>query len=136
MTPPDGLTHAGGVVFRAAEAGPDILLVTARRPPHDWVFPKGHLEPGERPEDTAVREVREEAGVTAEIVEALDDVALTIRGERQVIRFFLMRAVSNGPADEGRQTIWLAAPGAATRLRFPEGQRTLARAVDALARRR
>jgi 8-oxo-dGTP pyrophosphatase MutT (NUDIX family) len=132
---PDGLTHAGGVVFRAAEAGPEILLVTASRPPYDWVYPKGHIESGERPEDTAVREVREEAGVTAEIVEALEDVTLTIRGERQVIRFFLMRAVSDGPADEGRQTIWLPGPAAAARLAFPEARRTLAKAVEALGGR-
>ena len=60
------LTHAGGVVYRGDGAARRVLLVRAKPAPHDWVLPKGHLERGETPEETARREVREEAGVDAE----------------------------------------------------------------------
>ena len=36
-----------------------------------WDFPKGHLERGERPEDSAIREVREEAGVEVRILQPI-----------------------------------------------------------------
>jgi len=37
----------------------------------EWVFPKGHLEAGERPPETAVREVREECGLDVRIIAPL-----------------------------------------------------------------
>ena len=56
----DGLTHAGGVVYRmTADGKPEYLLVTASKNREQWVLPKGHIEYGENPRETAVREVRE-----------------------------------------------------------------------------
>ena len=37
----------------------------------EWVFPKGHLEQGERPEDAAIREVREETGLEVRILQPI-----------------------------------------------------------------
>jgi diadenosine hexaphosphate hydrolase (ATP-forming) len=37
----------------------------------EWVFPKGQLEQGERPEDAAIREVREEAGLEVRILQPI-----------------------------------------------------------------
>lgn len=86
-------TSAGGVVFRANGGDPLFLLI--RDSYNNWGFPKGHLEEGERPEDAALREVREETGI--------DDVALRgtidtidwyfrFRGKliHKVCHFFLM----------------------------------------------
>lgn len=42
---------------------PQVLLVTAKRNPKRWIFPKGHVEKGETAEEAALREAREEAGV-------------------------------------------------------------------------
>jgi len=55
---------AGGVVIN--EAG-DVLLIRHRN--GSWVFPKGHIESGESKVDAAVREVEEEAGVQAAVVD-------------------------------------------------------------------
>jgi 8-oxo-dGTP pyrophosphatase MutT (NUDIX family) len=128
-------THAGGVVYRIAGGAPEFLLVEARRQPNDWVYPKGHVEPRETPEQTAVREVREETGVTAAIVGYLEDVRLEVLGERQVIRFFLMRGLSSESAIEGRRTLWLPASEALAQLSFPEARATLRKAADALSER-
>jgi 8-oxo-dGTP pyrophosphatase MutT (NUDIX family) len=58
----DGLTHAGGVVCRKNDKGQrTYLLVTAKRDREQWVLPKGHIEPYESAEQTAIREIHEES---------------------------------------------------------------------------
>jgi len=125
-------THAGGIVYRTEQGGVEFLLVTARRPPQDWVFPKGHIERGETPEQAAVREVQEEAGIPAAIVEPIDDVWLQIAGESQIIRYFLMRALADGSPGEGRRALWLSPADALERLPFAEARASLRKALDAL----
>ena len=62
-----GVPQAGAIVVRRDELGKCVLLVRAKKTPEDWVFPKGHIEKGESLEQTAVREVQEEAGVSGSI---------------------------------------------------------------------
>ena len=61
-----------------------------------WALPKGWIEPGEPPAQTAVREVAEETGLEAVALEKLGDVryVYTWRGERvfKVVSFFLLRS--------------------------------------------
>lgn len=52
---------AGLILFRERKGRREYLLMRDRR---YWSFPKGHLEPGESETDAAIREVREEVGVT------------------------------------------------------------------------
>jgi 8-oxo-dGTP pyrophosphatase MutT (NUDIX family) len=52
---------AGGVAFRWTHSEPEIAIVSVK-PKLRWQLPKGIVDPGESPEMTAVREVREEAG--------------------------------------------------------------------------
>ena len=54
---------AGGVVYRIHEGRPLYLLI--RDSYGNWGFPKGHLERGEQADIAAVREVREETGLTS-----------------------------------------------------------------------
>lgn len=56
-----------------------------------WVLPKGHIESGERPEETARREVREEAGVEAAPVALLGEDRYERLGEEAHVAYFLMR---------------------------------------------
>jgi 8-oxo-dGTP pyrophosphatase MutT (NUDIX family) len=130
------LTHAGGVVYRTRAGAREFLLVTARRPPYSWIYPKGHIEAGETPEQAAVREVEEEAGLRAEIVVRIEDVALEIRSERQVVRFFLMRALGSARSREGRRVAWASADDARAALVFAEARTTLDKALAALRRHR
>jgi 8-oxo-dGTP pyrophosphatase MutT (NUDIX family) len=128
-------THAGGVVYRLERGDVVFLLVTARRQPGEWLFPKGHIEPGETPEQAAAREVQEEAGVSATIVAPLEDVRLHLFGVGQLIRFFLMEAREAGSPGEGRHSVWLGAGAARDRLTFPESRESLRKAVDAMQSR-
>lgn len=53
---------AGGVVFRRSEKGEvEILLIQDAK--DRWTIPKGHIEPGETAQQTARREIGEEAGL-------------------------------------------------------------------------
>ena len=55
-------TSCGAVVFRKTAEGPVFLLIRHVNGGH-WAFPKGHMEPGESEEETALREIREETGL-------------------------------------------------------------------------
>lgn len=71
------------------------------------MFPKGHIEDGESPEETAVREVREEAGVEARPIRDVGMVTFTSpRGEAVRARYFLMEYVAAVPALEDREIRW------------------------------
>src|SRR5262249_41445497 len=84
---PDGLTHAGGVVFRKRNGAVEYLLVQASKDRTQWVLPKGHIEPGEEPRETAVREVKEETGHWARVREWLEDLNLGADGDHTTARF-------------------------------------------------
>ena len=128
-------THAGGVVYRRRDTTPELLLVTARLDPTMWVLPKGHIERGEFPDQTAMREVLEEAGVTARIIEFLLTSRQVVRGRSQVIAYYLMEIVSEGAQSEGRRVEWLAQHEAIRRVSFEESRNVLKQACVRLAER-
>jgi diadenosine hexaphosphate hydrolase (ATP-forming) len=108
-------------------------VVTARRDPSLWVLPKGHIEPGESSEQAAVREVFEEAGVKARIVEFLMTSRPIVRGEEQRIEYYLMEAVAEETPNEGRHLAWLSKNEAIDRLTFAESRAVLMAACEYLA---
>jgi 8-oxo-dGTP pyrophosphatase MutT (NUDIX family) len=122
------LTHAGGVVFRGDEER-RVLLVRAKPAPHDWVLPKGHIERGETPEQTARREVAEEAGVEAEPLRSVGTLEFdTPNGKHVRSVFFLMRFVREVQPHERRETRWATIDDALALVEF-EDTRALIRAA-------
>ena len=135
-------THAGGVVYRMRRGRPEFLLTTAKRRADEWVLPKGHIDPGESPDEAAVREVEEETGVRAAIEGRLGKTTVVLKGWEQRILFFLMRFIDQGKADEGRSIRWLPGRQAEEQLTF-DNLRKLVRLArgrvsggEGLARRR
>jgi 8-oxo-dGTP pyrophosphatase MutT (NUDIX family) len=101
------LTHAGGIVYRQIGARIEYLLVRAKDKPQEWVLPKGHIEPGETTLETAVREVREETGIVAEVKDALPEVVFEVQDTIKV-RFYLMEESGQGTSPERREHDWFS----------------------------
>ncbi len=111
----DGLTHAGGVVYREsrrrgrAPGEVEWLLVESKADADTLVLPKGHIEAREDARLAAVREVREETGVFGAIQETL--TVSTYRPEGAdadvKVQFFLMKALEQWrPSDPLRRSQW------------------------------
>ncbi len=132
----DGLTHAGGMVFRRSEAGIQWLLVSGLGKPDEWVLPKGHIDPGEGPRGAAVREVHEEAGVLARVVDWIETCRLPDVAGRPLVAWYLMEfAEEEGPAPhpEQRKLRWLTLEEAVAAATFVESKQLLDKAARSCA---
>lgn len=137
---PEPEFSAGGVVLRHDPGGGApyhcVVIVPTRRAADGskvLALPKGHPDPGESALEGALREVREEAGVTAELVAELGDVRyFYMRDGRRiakVVRFYLMRATGGDIADhdhEVEDARWVTLEEAATTLSYA-GERDVVR---------
>lgn len=133
MTVPD-VQQAGAIAVRVNGRGvPLFLVVTSRRNPDLWIFPKGHVEPGETAADAAQRELREEAGVIGRIVQEVGASTFQDRGRHVRVRYFAAAALSDEPALEGRQIAWLPAGEARTRVAYAGLRELLDAAAHAFA---
>jgi len=90
----DTVPQAGAIVFRTDTPDVRVLLVRAKQDPTKWIFPKGHLRPGESHAAAAHREASEEAGVIGPVL-AFIGPALTFRsGEEMAV--FMTRCRAGG----------------------------------------
>ena len=64
---------SGGVIFRKNEASVEIALV-AVKDGKVWCLPKGIINKGEEPDETAIREVSEETGLKGRVIEKLGEI--------------------------------------------------------------
>jgi 8-oxo-dGTP pyrophosphatase MutT (NUDIX family) len=119
------------VVVRGDEV---VVIVPTRRAANGrpvLALPKGHVDPGESPAEAAQREVREEAGVEAELVSELGDVRYWYqRGGRKiakVVTFFLFHYRAGDIADhdaEVEEARWIPLAEAARALTY-KGEREM-----------
>ncbi|MEA2309299.1 MAG: hypothetical protein QOI65_1585 [Thermoleophilaceae bacterium] len=97
---------AGGVCVRRMR-GRDFMAAVRVKGGSVLALPKGHIDPGESSAEAARREVREEAGVDATLVEKLGDVKYWYSrgGERvmKVVSFFLFRYRSGSVRDHDHE---------------------------------
>lgn len=113
---------AGGVVCRIAGDGRLEVLLVHRGHYDDWTVPKGKAEPGESDEACAVREVEEETGVRAGLLDELPSVRWNDRfGRPKVARYWRMEALdvaSARPQNEVDEVVWLPVREAVARLSY------------------
>jgi 8-oxo-dGTP pyrophosphatase MutT (NUDIX family) len=139
-------TSAGGLVLdrRGPEASGALIGRLDRRGRLLWSLPKGHVEPGETEEDTAVREVSEETGIRGTVVGKLGtiDFWFVAEGRRihKTVHHFLLLAEDpvNGLllSDEDvevSEVAWVPLPEVAQRLAYADERRLIERVPDLLA---
>ena len=127
---------AGGLVVRDGE----ILLISTREGKR-WQLPKGHLESGETSEQAAVRETREETGVTGRVVATLPLVEYWFneRGVRihKRVDYYLLAFVGGDTADYDRKEVsgaaWFSWQDGLAKLTFANERKVVeaARALEA-----
>jgi 8-oxo-dGTP pyrophosphatase MutT (NUDIX family) len=133
---------AGGVVIRRTPDGVEVALAARRTRKGDlaWGLPKGLVEPGEEPEEAAVREVQEETGLQATILSPLGEISYWyVWGDERVrkrVVFLLMEATGGDVSQhdhEMEEVRWFPLADAPRRATYPTERGVLRRAVEALS---
>lgn len=128
-------SRAGGVVYRMRGGQAEYLLLEAKDDPQQWVLPKGHIEPGEDPRVTAVREVHEETGVWARIHEECGRVILPASPQSGECLFYLMEKTGCGlRQDKSREHRWFPLREAVKQASYLETRELLRVAEQRVAR--
>ncbi|SRR6266404_1684488 len=143
---------AGGVVVRKSLEGWELAVIEPQREQPEstksdkkrqkqvLALPKGLVDPGEKPEQTALREVREETGISGIILTKLTDIKYVyVRswGDKQrvfkIVSFYLLRYESGTIDDvtpemriEVKRALWIPLEGADRKLAY-RGERDVIR---------
>jgi 8-oxo-dGTP pyrophosphatase MutT (NUDIX family) len=127
---------AGGVVLRGEQV---VVIVPTRRAPDGsrvLALPKGHVDPGENALQAAEREVREETGVSVELIRELGEVRYWYRRDGRTIpkavTFYLFNYLSGDTADhddEVEEARWIDLLEAKTALTHAAEREMIERAL-------
>ena len=131
---------AGGVVFRGEKGSVEVVIVSVGGQAR-WQLPKGLVDSGETAETAAVREAREEGGVSSEVVEPIETIEYWYAGLDNGVRvrihkrvhFYLLRYISGDTKDhdwEVNEARWVSIDDAANRLAFDNERRVIERARE------
>ena len=123
---------AGGVAFRWQDSNLEIAIVCVR-PKLRWQLPKGIVDPGESPAMTAVREVKEEAGIETELIKLIETIEYWYRSMKngrpvrfhKFVHFYLLEYTGGDVLNhdhEVEESRWVSFDDAVEMLAF-EGER-------------
>ena len=126
--------QAAAIPYRWHSGRLEIAMIT-RRQGDRWIVPKGHVEPGETPRQSALREATEEAGLLGKIgLRPLGSYEYSKGSEPRVVFVFLLRVtreLRRWSEDDCRNREWIRLERAIERVRV----RGLRHLLRGLARR-
>jgi len=134
---------AGGVVYRKTTAGIEIVILV-RDGGKVFCLPKGKIEAPETPREAALREIREEPGLTGAIEEDLGPIKYRFYSEEEdvsvdkTVTFFLVRYISGSTDDhdaDAEEVRWLPASEAIRIMTYPSERKIAKNAQDRLQKR-
>lgn len=131
---------AGGVVFRKSDNQTEIVIVMML-PDRRWQLPKGIIDEGETAEESGLREVREEAGVDADLIAPIETIEYWFVASWDGIRkrihkhvhFFLMKYRSGdvaGHDHEVAEARWVEINEAINMLEFESEKKVVEKAAE------
>lgn len=133
-------TSAGGVVLDADQANVALIGRLDRRGRLLWSLPKGHIEEGETPEQTAVREVAEETGIKSVVLRPLGTIDYWFvadnRRIHKTVHHFLLQATDGELSDddvEVTEVAWVALDDLDDRLAYADERRLVRKARELLS---
>ncbi len=130
------LPQASAVPYRIRDGTPEYLLITSHK--GNWIFPKGIIDPGETPEQTAMKESREEAGIAGRIDgPPIASYSYEKWDSQCEVMVFLLEVESEDPKwlESGeRQRAWFRIGDARAVIKSKKIARMLERAHEALGR--
>ena len=95
----DVVEHSGGAVIVAVKDNGNVLLVRQFRKPVERVMvelPAGKRDPGEDPETTAIRELKEETGYTAGSIRFLTAIHTSVGYSTELLYIYLCKDLTPG----------------------------------------
>ena len=133
---------AGGVAFRWQDPEPEIAIVSVK-PKLRWQLPKGIVDPGESPQVTAVREVREEAGIETNLIKLIETIEYWYRSVKygkpvryhKFVHFYLLEYKSGDVANhdhEVEESRWVSFDEAIEMLDFKSEREVVEKAREML----
>jgi 8-oxo-dGTP pyrophosphatase MutT (NUDIX family) len=135
---------AGGVCVRPAGDGWELAVIAPRGKSKVKALPKGHIDAGEKPEATAIRETREETGLSGRSLGKLGDVKYAYKFEGQsifkIVSFFLLEREA-GEIDELEEKMrievekafWIPLDRAVKELSYPGERQMAQKALELLS---
>lgn len=117
---------AGGLVWRDSPRGKEVAVIHRARY-GDWTLPKGKLNAGERWQDAAIREVKEETGCNVQLGSFAGSVSYTVKGVPKIVLFWNMNPLGEcefQPSEEVGELVWLPVQKALAKLDYA-GERSL-----------
>jgi len=99
--------QAGTVLYRIVDGRVEILTVRSKTSPEQRIFPKGHIERGETPEQTAVRELLEEGGMVGEIGGYCGLREFVYNNKRYRVKYYAAKYISkDNEGEPNREPQW------------------------------